>query len=141
VTPSGPPAPPPTTDIAPASGGGSNGLRVASYGLMGVGVAGLAVGTIFTIKGAGTQSDADDLAIRQCPTKVCDSQTIAAIDKKDADAASQKTIGVIGLIAGGALAATGVVLFVLSGNEEEAALRPGVRPYLGFQSVGVVGRF
>jgi hypothetical protein len=60
-----------------------------------------------------------------------------------ADAASQKTIGVIGLAAGGALAATGVVLFVLSGNDDEksADLRPGVTPYLGFQSVGIAGRF
>jgi hypothetical protein len=142
IAPSGPvAAAPPTTDTPADSGGGSNGLRVASFGLMGVGVAGLAVGTVFMIKGGGTQSDADALATRLCPTQACDPGNIAAIEKKDKDAASQKTIGVIGLAAGGALAATGVVLFVLSGSDEKAALRPGVRPYVGFQSVGVVGRF
>jgi hypothetical protein len=141
VAPVGAPAPPPTTD-APASGGGADGLRVASFGLMGVGVAGLAVGTVFLIQGGGTQSDADQLANERCPTTACDPTSQAAIEKKDADAASQKTLGVIGLAAGGALAATGVVLFVLSGNEQEAArLRPGITPYVGFRSVGVVGRF
>lgn len=140
VAPAGGAAPPPTTDTA-SSSGGANGLRVASFGLMGLGVAGLAVGTVFLIKGGGTQSDADKLANELCPSPSCDPASIAQIEEKDADAASEKTIGVIGLAAGGALAATGVVLFVLSGNQEESAARPGIRPYLGFQSVGVVGRF
>jgi hypothetical protein len=136
-------SPQPMKDTDPASGGGSNGLRVASFALMGVGVAGLAVGTVFMIQGGGTQSDADELAKQLCPTPACDPANVAAIEKKDSDAASQKTIGVIGLAAGGALAATGVVLFVLSGNEEaeSARLRPGITPYVGFRSVGVTGRF
>lgn len=138
--PVAPAGPPPTTDTA-SSSGGANGLRLASFGLMGVGVAGLAVGTVFLIKGGSTQSDADELATQLCPMPTCDQASIAQIDKKDSDAASQKTIGTIGLVAGGALAATGVVLFVLSGNEGESAARPGITPYLGFQSVGVVGRF
>jgi hypothetical protein len=138
VAPVGSPAPPPTSDVAPDSGGGTSSLRIASFGLMGVGVAGLAVGTVFLLKGGGTQKDADAL----CPTSTCDPAKKAEIEKKDADAASQKTIGVIGLAAGGALAATGVVLFVLSGNEEKTAhVRPGITPYLGWQTVGVVGRF
>jgi hypothetical protein len=138
VAPAGAATPPPTTDAPADSGGGSNGLRVASFGLMGLGVAGLAVGTVFLLKGGGTQKDADAL----CPTAPCDPAKKPEIDKKDADAASQKTIGVVGLAAGGALAATGVVLFVLSGNKEQAAeARPSVTPYFGWQSVGVVGRF
>jgi hypothetical protein len=142
VTPVGGPAPSPTTDAPADTGGGTSSLRIASFGLMGVGVAGLAVGTVFLVKGGATQKDADKLAVELCPTNECDTAQQAQIEKKDADAASQKTIGVVGLVAGGALAATGVVLFVLSGNKDESAhVRPGVTPYFGWQSVGVVGRF
>jgi hypothetical protein len=135
-------SPQPMKEAPADSGSGTNGLRVASFGLMGLGVAGLAVGTVFLIQGGGTQSDADKLANELCPTPDCDAESVAAIEKKDSDAASQKTLGVVGLVAGGALAATGVVLFVLSGNQEESAhLRPHVRPYVGFRSVGITGRF
>jgi hypothetical protein len=132
----------PTTDAATDSGGGMSGLRIASFGLMGAGVVGLAVGTVFLIKSGSTQEEADKDAARLCPNLVCDPSVQAAVKAKDADAASQKTIGVVGLLAGGALAATGVVLFVLSGEKEESASeRPSVAPYFGWQSVGVVGHF
>jgi hypothetical protein len=139
-----PAAPAPTAGAAtPAAGdtstskGGTNGLRVASYGAFGLGVVGLAAGTVFLLKAGSTQSESDDL----CPTAPCDPAKKDQISSKDKDAASQRTLGAVGLGVGGAAIAAGVVLFVLSSGHEEAASTARVTPFIGYRTAGVVGRF
>jgi hypothetical protein len=141
-TPAAPP-PPPAADQPPADAGvstsssGMNGKKIGGFVALGVGAVGLGVGTFFLVKSFGTQSDADDL----CPGDVCDPSLEPQIDAKDADAASQRTIGVVGLGVGAVGVAAGVTLLVLSGSSEIAQHQRGVTPYVGFNSVGVTGRF
>jgi hypothetical protein len=133
------PPPSPTADSAPpAEGGGTNPLRIVSYSAMGLGVAGVVVGTIFLVKSGSTQSEADDL----CPQAPCDPALKDKIDGLDSDAASEQTIGAIGLGVGGALLATGVTLFFVSGKKSASAeYRPGITPFVGWRSAGITGRF
>ncbi len=139
-----PPAPvttaPPPGDSSVDHGGGSNGLRYASYGAFGVGAVGLVLGTVFLVKSSSTQNKADDL----CPTSPCDPSKKDQISAKDKDAASQRTVGAVGLGVGGAGIAAGVVLFLLSNSSNKAAARenePGVTPFIGYRTAGLTGRF
>jgi hypothetical protein len=134
-----PAQPSPTADSAPPpEGGGPNPLRIASFGAMGLGAVGLVVGTVFLVKSGSTQSDADAL----CPKAPCDPAKKDEIDDLDSDAASQKTIGAVGLGVGGALLATGVTLFFVSNKSSASAEhRPGITPFVGWRSAGVTGRF
>ena len=129
-----PVAPPPTSD----GSGKTNGLRIGSYAAFGVGAAGLAVGTVFLVQYLGTKDDADKI----CPTSTCPPEKQAEQKSKDSDAASQGTLAVVGYAVGGVGIAAGVTLFILSsGSKKSAALEPGIRPYIGYQTAGVVGRF
>ena len=130
----GPAAPPPASDES----GSKNGLRIGSYAAFGVGAAGLAVGTVFLVKYLGTKDDADKI----CPTPSCTPDKQAEQKSKDSDAASQGTLAVVGYAVGGAGIAAGVTLLILSsGSKKSAELEPGIRPYFGYQTAGVVGRF
>jgi hypothetical protein len=133
-------APPPGDSGVDHGGGGSNGLRYASYGAFGVGAVGLVLGTVFLVKSSSTQNKADDL----CPTSPCDPSKKDQISAKDKDAASQRTVGAIGLGVGGAGIAAGVALFLLSNSSNNAAARenePGVTPFIGYRTAGLTGRF
>jgi len=129
-----PAAPPPASD-EPSK---TNGLRIGSYAAFGVGAAGLAVGTVFLVQYLGTKDDADKI----CPTPSCPPDKQAEQKSKDSDAASQGTLSVVGYAVGGAGIAAGVTLFILSNTSKKSAeLEPGIRPYIGYQTAGVVGRF
>ena len=134
-------APPPSDSGVDNGGGGSNGLRYASYGAFGVGVVGLTLGTVFLVKSSSSQKQADEL----CPTSPCDPSKKDQISAKDKDAASQRTIGAVGLGVGGAGVAAGVVLFLLSNSSsKKAAARenePGLAPFIGYRTAGLAGRF
>jgi len=133
-------APPPSDSSVDHGSGGPNGLRYASYGAFGVGAVGLALGTVFMVKSSSTQKQADDL----CPSSPCDPSKKDQISAKDKDAASQRTVGAIGLGVGGAGIAAGVALFLLSNSSNNAAARenePGVTPFIGYRTAGLTGRF
>lgn len=137
-------APPPVTTPAPVSvdsgtsSSGSNGLRIASYGALGLGVVGVGLGTVFLIQAGSTQKEADDL----CPSEPCDPARKPQIDAKDDDAASQRTLALVGYGVGGVALAAGVTLFILSGNQSERATSgPSIQPYVGYRSAGITGTF
>jgi hypothetical protein len=136
------PAPEPPKD-EPATGGGMSPLRIAGFAGVGLGVAGGVVGTLFLLKGGGTQGDSDDLfTTNRCDVR-CSAATQSEIETLDADAANQKTIGVIGLAAGGALIAGGVVL-ILVGGKSSPAPQTGhvhVEPWLAPGGGGLRGTF
>jgi hypothetical protein len=126
---------------ASTSSGGMNGLKIAGFVTLGVGVVGLGAGTFFALSASGKRSDADDLCNLpggQCPADKKDE--IASLDK-DADSASG--LSAASFVVGGLAVAGGVTLLVLSSGKSSSARRtqPAVMPLVGFKSVGLVGRF
>jgi hypothetical protein len=141
------PAPAPASNTAPpVSGadqgsGGPNGLRIGAYSAFGVGAVGLALGTVFLLQSSSTQKKSDELC---GPGPECNPANRDAISSKDKDAASQKTLGAVGLGVGGAAVAAGVVLFILSNHKSESAAAeqgPAVTPFIGYRTAGFTGRF
>jgi hypothetical protein len=133
----------PTTDQGPSkSSDGGSGLRIGSYVAFGVGVAGLAVGTIFTMQSASKRKDAD-AKFEECGGESgcrASNPLSKEADTLDRDADSAMTLGIVGFAVGGVGIATGATLLVLSsGSSNENAA--GVRPYVGFGMAGVKGRF
>ncbi len=132
-----PPPPPP-----PPEGGGS---KVLAYGLLGVGVAGVAVGTVTGVMALGKKSDIDG----KCPDKSnCPTSVQSDID-------SGKTLGLvstIGFIVGGVGLVGGTVLLLTSGSGSASASTSGAlppkkahaitaEPVLGAGYLGVRGAF
>lgn len=136
-----PPPPPPT------SPGFMTPLRGVGIGAGAVGLGGLVLGAIFMAKGGSTQSQADNLAAKwctpSCPGKASpDYAQTVKIQGYDADAAKQKTIGAVSLIAGGVLLAGGVTLLVVGKpSQPAAATKAYVEPWLGFGAAGLRGAF
>ncbi|MEJ7730629.1 MAG: hypothetical protein WKG00_15585 [Polyangiaceae bacterium] len=98
--------PPP---IVPA--GGSSTLRTLGFVGVGVGLAGIAVGTVFGVLTLGEASDAEgDPSL--CPQKRCSQD---GLDKIDA-AETKALVSTLGLAVGGAAAVAGVVMLVVSGK-------------------------
>jgi hypothetical protein len=78
--------------------------RLLGWISIGVGGAGLAVGGVFGSMAMGTQSDLDDSG--DCVDQKCEPSQQDNVDKLG----TQRTISTVGFIAGGVLAATGIVL-------------------------------
>ncbi|HYP88094.1 MAG TPA: hypothetical protein VEQ59_08065 [Polyangiaceae bacterium] len=137
---------------SPSDGGshGSNGLRIGSYVGFGVGVAGLALGTVFVLKSAGSRSDADKattaLEATGCSATgghpACDATSPAAqhVASLDKDAKNAQTIAIVGYVVGGVGVAAGVTLFVLSMNKDKQS-SAYVAPYVGPGAFGLRGAF
>jgi len=133
-----PPAPAPAGE-APSSANSS--LRIGSYAAFGVGVAGLAVGSIFAVQSASKRKDAD-AAYEQCGGDAgCRTSNPLSreVDDLDGSARTAQTLSIVGFALGGVGVATGVTLFILSSNDKSA--RASVQPWLGVGSAGVRGTF
>jgi hypothetical protein len=93
-----------------------NGQRIAGFVVGGVGLVGLALGTVF---GLSASSKNDDAARHCRDGNLCDSEGIR-LDKEGRDAA---TLSTIAFIAGGTLVAGGLVLVLTapSGREKSSA--------------------
>lgn len=141
--PAAPPsAAPPPSEPTPGQPTSSHGtLRIASYVTAGVGVVGLGLGTVFGIMAGGDASDA-----KNDPT-LCPKNQCTPAGREKIDSANSKALGsTIGFIGGGALLATGVVLFVVSSpSKSDSAPRPTAQllPTAGPDGGGLtlLGRF
>ncbi|MDX2050998.1 MAG: hypothetical protein SFV15_01315 [Polyangiaceae bacterium] len=127
-------------------GGGTSSLRIGSYVAFGVGAVGLGVGTFFLLDGSGKTSDSNKLFDdNQCGASpkgaACNSDVQQQITSLDSDAASAKTLGAVGIVAGVLGVGAGVTLFVLSSESDSGSSARTVAPYVGFNSVGVTGTF
>ena len=132
IPPPPPPPPPPSSGMSP--------LRVVGIAGMGVGVAGLVVGGVFLGLSSSTQTDADDLASSCAP--YCLPHEQKKVIDLDADAATQGTIGIAGLVAGGVLAGGGLALILIGGKKQPAKPATAfVLPYVMPNGGGIVGRF
>lgn len=134
--------------LAAASAGGpgkppvahpGRGRRIAGIALATAGVGGLVAGGIFGAKARSLNSDAKDLCggdIDRCdPARTNDAQ--AKVD----DARSAANLSTIGFAAGGALVATGIILYVTAPKAERRAV--AVSPLVGDGATGLVlsGRY
>jgi hypothetical protein len=127
-------APPPGAKEEPKadSGGGGGTQRTIGLVTMGVGVVGVAVGTIFGLQASSKWSDAKD----KCSDYPygCGDDGVSLAD----DAKGASTISTIGFIAGGVCLAGGAALFFTAGSGgSEKSVAVGVGP----GSLRIKGRF
>ena len=115
-------------------GSDGSGQRIASYVLMGVGVVGIGVGTVFGLKTSSTWSDAKT----HCTGLECDRTGVQlATDAKNAG-----TISTIAFAAGGALLAGGAILFFTAPHAPaKGGSSRDVRVGVGLGSVTMQGSF
>jgi hypothetical protein len=121
------PVPPP-----PPSPG--RGQRIAGVVLGVVGLGGVGVGTAFGLTASSTWNQ----ALGNCVGRAENKCPPAAQQKGD-DAQQQAAISTIAFIAGGALVATGVVVFLTAPRaKSEAARAPRLHPWFGAGTGGIV---
>ncbi|HEX2881355.1 MAG TPA: hypothetical protein VHO25_17625 [Polyangiaceae bacterium] len=146
VSPAAPAAPvvtaPPATPQDQGTSDPGKGLRIGGYVALGVGVVGLGVGTVFLVSGAGKKGDADD-AFDACNSGPggCSVTEERNVNDLEDDAASAKTISLVGYGVGAAGIGTGIVLLVLAGNKSADNTQAHITPWVGWQSAGVSGTF
>jgi len=126
----------PVVAVAQASSPGASGQRIAAYACVGAGAVALAVGTGLFF---GAKSDED--AYRK--TLDANGQRPPTPEAAEAQQSLRnKTAPVtIALVAGAALVATGVTLWVLDAGKSEGAARVGLQPRPGGGSLVMAGRF
>jgi hypothetical protein len=129
---------PPEEDRPPESG--ANGMKIAGFVSLGVGVVGLGVGTLFGLKALSKRSDADDLA-DTCTGTGCRPEVAQRVERLDDEATSANTLSIVGFAVGGVGIGAGVTLLLLSGGGSAEARAPGVEPWVGLGSAGLRGRF
>jgi hypothetical protein len=134
------PTPPPAQAPAPPAEKSSPGStqRVLGWTSVALGAVGLGVGTVFMLQ---RKSKLDDRA-QICPEfENCTQDQVDQNSSLTDEARTASTIGTIGFVAGGVLAATGLVLVITapsSHSKESVAVAPVVGP--GFQGVSLAGR-
>jgi hypothetical protein len=107
---------------------GTPALRYVGYGVTGAGVIGLGVGAIFFVQ-----------AIRQKNDANCDITNACTYQDKLDEAKSAATISSIGFVAGGALAAGGVLILLFGPKSSPIQPRVGLGP--ASAGLDLTGRF
>ena len=131
VAPVGPPLLQPETAGATPPVSRGSGQRTAAWVTGGVGIAGLVAGGIF---GALAKSNNDDASAHCLGDKVCDSAGMSS----DASARHEAAIATIAFVAGGALTAAGIVLYLTAPSASaHSGSRVGVSPLVGAATGGI----
>jgi hypothetical protein len=97
-------SPPPAPSTPPAAQSEGSTQRTLGFVIGGMGIVGVAVGSVFGILAMGSESSSKNL----CPTDACAS---AAAVQDDANARTQANVSTVAMIAGGAVLVTGVVIY------------------------------
>lgn len=142
-------------EAEPALGGepdkakSKKGLVIAGYGVLGLGVASGALGTVFLLESNSSYRAADDL-YDQCDVNpdgqaVCTPSQSDEITRLDDQGLTQTIIGATALAVGGAAIATGVVLLIVGGKGKSTKLESPsgayVQPVVGWGTLGLRGAF
>jgi hypothetical protein len=126
----------PAGQPAPSESGGSN---LPAYLLLGTGVVGVAVGSIFGGMVLSKKSSLDGV----CKDKSCPPSAQSDIDSMNTSA----TISTVGFAVGGVALGVGVVLLLVNkpsssaADTEHAPKRANLTPFVGPRSVGLAGSF
>jgi hypothetical protein len=130
------------------SDGGEPGLLTQStvgYVALGLGGVGLAIGTVTGIIALNRHSQISDIPCQPDMEGYChipaESEDARRLTEMRADFHTFATAADVSFIAGGALAATGLILLFTAPDDADEADEATVRPYLGIGSIGAVGRF
>jgi len=108
------------TSAPEEAGDGVGGTYVPGAIVLGAGGVGLILGSVFGLVAASQASD----ALESCTDGVCPSSQEGAVD----DASVPANVATVAFIAGGALAATGVVLLIVLGGDDGAEAARSMRP-------------
>jgi hypothetical protein len=122
-------APPPPVPTAPAQSAPTGIVPTLSMVALVIGGAGLAVGAVTGLMARSTARDLEN----KCPGNTCSTQESGTLDH----AYNLATVSTIGFVAGGVLAAGGMVGLLVGSPRPEAP--PGavaIRPWVGWNSVG-----
>jgi hypothetical protein len=111
-------------------------MQIGGVTVAAAGVAGVVVGSIFGLKASSDRSSQVSACGSTCGT-VADQNSAASYRSAFV---SDSTISTAGFVAGGALVATGAVLFFLGKPKDDASATTGwhVAPGVGFASAGVL---
>ncbi len=137
VKPDVPPPPPPPAPPPESSGGTT---KILGYTALGIGVVGVAAGTIFLLSSSSKRSDANAL----CPNDQCPESKRSEVEKLDSDASTARTLSFVGFGVGVVGIGAGVALLVMSGGKSEPAKTATgltVRPWATWNGVGLSGSF
>ena len=124
--------PPPPKKQPPVAHPG-RGRRIAGLAIAGLGVGGLVAGGIFGAKARSLNEDAKDLCGGDLDR--CDPGRTNEAQVKVDDARSAANLSTIGFVAGGALVATGIILYVTAPKAERRAV--SVAPLVGGGAAGL----
>jgi hypothetical protein len=140
--PQGQPYPPPGPQGGPPPGAESQGggSKTLGFVLIGLGGAGVAVGSVFGALALGTRSELDT----RCPPdkSQCPAETQGDIDSLKTSA----TVSTVGFAVGGAAVVGGLIVLLTSKSSTAAAsqkppLRASIEPFVGPGSLGLSGAF
>jgi hypothetical protein len=106
-------------------------LRTGAYVALGVGAAGVAVGTIFGVLALGDRHTLDNA----CPSQTCGPESQSDIDAMH----SHAVISNLGWGVGLAGVGTGVVLWLVS--RDEGTHQAAIHPWIGAGAAGIRGTF
>jgi hypothetical protein len=125
------------TASPPGDSSPGTGQRIAGFGLMGAGAAGLVIGTIFGLKVGANNRDIDSI----CPTgEPCPPQSVAAYHGAVAEAKINRAAALVGFGVGAVFVGTGVVLVLTAPRRHASGTSVWVRPGLGsFGSGATIG--
>ncbi len=116
--------------------------RIPAYVALGVGAAGVAVGTGFTVHRFSQMRKADELFKERGCDVSCTSGDRTDVEQLDNRAATAGTIAWVGYGVGAAGLGAGIALLLISPSSDEGIEDArGVRPYFGWGEAGLVGRF
>jgi hypothetical protein len=125
----------PPAAVAPVASRGASGQRIAAYACVGAGAVALAMGTALWL-GAKSDEDAYRQTLDPSGQRPPTPEAAAAQDSLR----GKSTPVTIALVAGAALVATGVTLWVLDGSKPDGA-RVELRPGPGGGTLTMAGRF
>jgi hypothetical protein len=112
---------------------------------LGLGGAGLVVGTVTGIIAINRRAELDDIPCIEEVGDICYADTDPAIVNRavaaDDDLKTFSTAANISFIAGGALAITGLILLATSPDEGAPSEAMTVRPFIGLGNIGAAGTF
>jgi hypothetical protein len=131
-----PPPPPPPAPPAPSEG---SGRKILGLAVAGAGGAALVTGGVFYLLARSALSP----VTTACPSSPCNATNESQLQSDYHDAQNKQTISIVLVVAGGAVAVTGLVLFLTGGSSAAAAPASSAQivPWVGVGSAGLSGSF